>query len=86
MRSLASVCVNDNLASGESGVPVGTSDYEFAGRVHMQYEVSLEQLSRLRRKRLYEHRQKNLRHIFADFGLHGLINALLPVLGHRVCI
>ena len=86
VSSLASVSVHDDFPSGQSRVPVRSSDDEFSGRVHVKDVVALEKGCSLRRKSLNHLRDENLLNVLSDFRLHTGIHAVLSVLFHRIFV
>ena len=67
----ATIGVHDDLAAGQSGIPVRPSDDELAGRVDVQLVVALEQGLHALRAIREDPRNENLRDILLDPGEHG---------------
>ena len=83
MCALAAVCVDDNLASGQTGVAVRTADYELAGRVDEVLDVVAEEREYLLAVYLgLNARHENVEHVVLDLGEHALVVGVkLVVLG-----
>ena len=83
MCALAAVCVNDNLAAGQTGVAVRTADNELAGRVDEVFDVVAEEREHLLAVYLcLNARHEDVEHIVLDLGEHALVVVVkLVVLG-----
>ena len=84
MCASSSVSVHDDFPSGQSGVPVRTSDNEFARRVHVEDEIPLEQCRSLLRKLRDDLRQQDFADILLYLVMHLPVHAFLAVLAHCI--
>ena len=71
--TLAAVGVDDNLATGQSGVAVGAADDELTRRIDEIMNVVVEQRQYLFATLGLDARNQNMDNIFVNLGQHGLV-------------
>ena len=81
MSTLAAVSVDDNLAAGQAGVAVRTTDDELAGRVHVIGNPVVEQLQDFRIVDAGDDTgHQDFNHVLADDGEHFFVSLQLGFL------
>src|SRR5690606_10197059 len=70
MRTLTAVSVYDDFAAWQSGIPVRTSDYKFAGRVNMKFDIVCKQSLKLGLQLCFYTWNQNIFNVFCDFHQH----------------
>ena len=73
MGAFAAVGVHDDLASGQSGVPVGSANHKIPGRVDMVFHGFVEEAGNARWQLLLDTGDEVTLNIVSNLGLHGLL-------------
>ena len=77
MSSLATVCINNNLTTRQTGISMRTTDHKLSSRIHMIDNIIIEQsLNMSRILSLYARDQYTL-DIFCDLFLHSQVRFFL---------